>query len=78
MWKDDEDEEDWFGEINQRTQAIVKLILESILEEKILEELLEWERVYNTIKPHRALGYLVPLKLLCPRTEYSAKKVMCH
>ena len=27
-------------------------------------ELLEWERIYNTVRPHQALGYLTPLKLL--------------
>jgi transposase InsO family protein len=28
------------------------------------KELLEWERVYNTVRPHQALGYLTPLKFL--------------
>ena len=27
-------------------------------------ELLEWEQVYNTVRPHQALGYLTPLKFL--------------
>lgn len=27
-------------------------------------KLLEWEHVYNTIRPHQALGYLTPLKFL--------------
>ena len=26
--------------------------------------LLKWEEVYNTIRPHRALGYLTPLEFL--------------
>ena len=26
--------------------------------------LLEWELIYNTIRPHQALGYLTPLKFL--------------
>ncbi len=26
--------------------------------------LLEWEKVYNTIRPHQALGYLTPLEFL--------------
>ncbi len=42
------------------------------------EELLEWERVYNTIRPHQALGYGAPLKFLRQRKEYSGKEVMCH
>ena len=28
------------------------------------EELLEWEQVYNTVRPHQALGYVTPLKFL--------------
>jgi transposase InsO family protein len=27
-------------------------------------ELLKWEMVYNTIRPHQALGYLTPLQFL--------------
>ncbi len=38
------------------------------------EELLEWERIYNTVRPHQALGYLTPLKFL----EKQQKEVRCH
>ncbi len=31
---------------------------------EIRRELLQWERIYNTIRPHQALGYLTPLKFL--------------
>ena len=31
---------------------------------EIRQSLLEWERIYNTIRPHQALGYLTPLKFL--------------
>ncbi len=41
-------------------------------------ELLEWERVYNTIRPHQALGYLTPLKFLEQWKETQRKEVMCH
>jgi len=27
-------------------------------------QLLEWERTYNTVRPHLALGYLTPLERL--------------
>jgi len=27
-------------------------------------KLLEWEQVYNTVRPHQALGYLTPLQFL--------------
>lgn len=35
-------------------------------------KLLEWEQVYNTIRPHQALGYLTPKKFL------ESKEVRCH
>ena len=28
------------------------------------QALFEWEKVYNTIRPHQALGYLTPLEFL--------------
>jgi len=45
---------------------------------ELRQELLEWERVYNTVRPHQALGYVTPLKFLQQRKEYSGKEVMCH
>ncbi len=30
----------------------------------LTRELLEWEKVYNTVRPHQALGYLTPLEFL--------------
>ena len=37
------------------------------------EELLEWEHIYNTVRPHQALGYLTPDKFL-----EKQKEVGCH
>jgi len=34
---------------------------------EIRSELLKWERIYNTVRPHQALGYLTPLKFLQQR-----------
>jgi transposase InsO family protein len=31
---------------------------------EIRQQLLEWETIYNTIRPHQALGYLTPLEFL--------------
>ncbi len=45
---------------------------------QLKDELLEWERVYNTVRPHQALGYLTPLKFLKQRNEYSRREAMCH
>jgi len=39
LWREVKDEEDWWGEINERTLSMVKLILEGSLEEELLEEL---------------------------------------
>ena len=41
------------------------------------QALLEWEKVYNTIRPHQALGYLTPQQFL---EQYQSKRrgVMCH
>lgn len=36
-------------------------------------ELLEWENIYNTVRPHQALGYLTPLQFL-----QQGKEVGCH
>ena len=41
------------------------------------QALLKWEKVYNTIRPHQALGYLTPEQFL---EQYQQKRegVMCH
>ena len=31
---------------------------------ELREKLLQWEQIYNTVRPHQALGYLTPLKFL--------------
>jgi transposase InsO family protein len=41
-------------------------------------DLLEWERVYNTVRPHQALGYLTPLQFIQQWQRKSQKEVMCH
>ena len=41
-------------------------------------ELFEWERTYNTIRPHQALGYLTPLEFLEQWKENQGEEVMCH
>ena len=45
---------------------------------ELREELLEWEQVYNTIRPRQILGYVTPLKFLEQRKEYSGKEAICH
>jgi transposase InsO family protein len=41
---------------------------------ELKDELLEWEGVYNTVRPHQALGYVTPLKFLEQWKEYSGKE----
>ena len=41
-------------------------------------ELLEWERVYNTVRPHQALDYLTPLRFLQQWKENKREEVRCH
>lgn len=41
-------------------------------------KLLEWERIYNTVRPHQALGYLTPLQFLQCYKQNKGKEVMCH
>ena len=41
---------------------------------ELKDELLEWEGVYNTVRPHQALGYVTPLKFLEQWQEYSGKE----
>jgi len=40
--------------------------------------LLEWEKVYNTIRPHQALGYLSPQEFLGRYQQNQRREVMCH
>jgi len=41
------------------------------------QALLEWEEVYNTIRPHQALGYLTPQQFL-EQYQQQRREVMCH
>jgi transposase InsO family protein len=45
---------------------------------ELREELLEWERIYNTVRPHQSLGYLTPLKFLDQWQQNHREEVRCH
>jgi len=38
----------------------------------------QWERIYNTARPHQALGYLTPLQFLEQWKQNQRREVMCH
>jgi len=40
-------------------------------------QLRRWEHIYNTVRPHQALGYLTPLEYL-ERWKTQSKKAECH
>ena len=40
-------------------------------------QLLEWERICDTVRPNQALGYLTPLQFLQQRQENQRKEVGC-
>ena len=42
------------------------------------KELLQWEVIYNTVRPHQALDYLTPLEFLEQPKKSERKEVMCH
>ena len=44
---------------------------------RLKDELLEWEGVYNTVRPHQALSYVTPLKFLEQWKECLERR-MCH
>jgi putative transposase len=41
-------------------------------------DLSQWERVYNTVRPHQALGYLTPLQFLEQWKQNQRREAMCH
>ena len=60
------------------TEEFYEVTESSFALSELREELLQWERVYNTVRPHQALAYLTPLQFLKRRKEEPGKEVMCH
>ena len=46
--------------------------------QELNQALLEWEKVYNTIRPHQALEYLTPLEFLEQYQQEERREIMCH
>ena len=54
-------------------------VMESSFElSELRKELLEWEQVYNTVRPHQALGYVTPLRFLKQQKQYLGKEGRYH
>ena len=45
---------------------------------ELRDELLQWERVYNSVRPHQALDYSTPLGFLEQQKHRKRKEAMCH
>jgi len=45
---------------------------------EVNRQLLAWERTYNTIRPHQALGYATPLEFLQRHNKSKPKIQKCH
>jgi len=46
--------------------------------QELNQALLEWEEVYNTIRPHQGLGYLTPQEFVERYQQNQRKEAMCH
>ena len=54
------------------TEEFYQVTACSLEMKKLNRELRQWERIYNTVRPHQALGYLTPLQFL--RQNLSQRK----
>jgi len=45
---------------------------------ELRRELSRWAMIYNTVRPHQALGYLTPLKFLEQWKQKQRKEAVCH
>ena len=55
------------------TEEIYEITNSTFELSQLRSDLLEWEKVYNTVRPHQAMGYLTPLKFF----RQSAKGGQC-
>lgn len=46
------------------TEEFYEITDSSFVFDELRQELLEWEQIYNTVRPHQALNYLTPQKFL--------------
>jgi len=53
-----------YGAHRTHTEELYEVTESSLDLAELRDELLEWKQVYNTVRPHQALGYVTPLKFL--------------
>ena len=59
------------------TEEFYEVIPDSFQLPALNRDLRAWECIYNTVRPHQALGYLTPLEFLTPNQSLS-KEAKCH
>jgi transposase InsO family protein len=59
------------------TEEFYEVVEFSLKVAALNQELLAWERTYNTIRPHQALGYLTPHQFVT-QWQHQRKEAMCH
>jgi transposase InsO family protein len=57
-----------------RTKEFYEVMHTSFEIAELNQALLEWERVYNTVRPHQAAGYLTPKEFLKIRRQKKKRK----
>jgi transposase InsO family protein len=60
------------------TEEFYEVIESSFELRELRGQLLEWERIYNTVRPHQDLDYLTPLQSLQRWKENQREEVRCH
>ena len=60
------------------TEEFYEVVESSFDIAELRHELLEWEKIYNTVRPHQALGYLTPSAFLEQQKHHQGKEVRCH
>ncbi len=59
------------------TEEFYEVVEFSLGVDTINQELQAWERIYNTVRPHQALGYLTPQQFL-RQWQSQQKEAECH
>lgn len=64
--------------VTQSALLLNEVTFSSLVISELDQALLKWEQVYDTIRPHQALGYLTPQQFLTRHQQNQKKEVSCH